>query len=86
MQRDKNGRKASKRKPRNAVSHSTGQCFAAFIKIDDDLLPRLEEALILSDVGASGGEDHRWWKSALKAAQDLPPRQTTAGNFTHARY
>lgn len=36
-----------------AVSHSLDSVFAAFVKIDDDLLEELEEALILSDVGAS---------------------------------
>ena len=37
----------------DAVSHSLDSVFAAFVKIDDDLLEELEEALILSDVGAS---------------------------------
>jgi len=35
------------------VSHSLDSVFAAFVKVDDDLLEELEEALILSDVGAS---------------------------------
>ena len=35
------------------MSHSLDSVFAAFVKIDDDLLEELEEALILSDVGAS---------------------------------
>ena len=37
----------------DAVSHSLDSVFAAFVKIDEDLLEELEEALILSDVGAS---------------------------------
>ena len=40
-------------KTSDAVSHSLDSVFAAFVKIDDDLLEELEEALILSDVGAS---------------------------------
>ena len=35
------------------MSHSLDSVFAAFVKIDEDLLEELEEALILSDVGAS---------------------------------
>lgn len=41
------------KKTSDAVSHSLDSVFAAFVKIDDDLLEELEEALILSDVGAS---------------------------------
>lgn len=41
------------KKTSDAVSHSLDSVFAAFVKIDDDLLKELEEALILSDVGAS---------------------------------
>ena len=41
------------KKPSDAVSHSLDSVFAAFVKIDEDLLEELEEALILSDVGAS---------------------------------
>lgn len=41
------------KKTSDAVSHSLDSVFAAFVKIDDDLLEKLEEALILSDVGAS---------------------------------
>ena len=37
----------------DAVSQSLDSVFAAFVKIDEDLLEELEEALILSDVGAS---------------------------------
>ena len=41
------------KKTSDAVNHSLDSVFAAFVKIDDDLLEELEEALILSDVGAS---------------------------------
>ena len=41
------------KKTSDAVSHSLDSVFAAFVKIDEDLLEGLEEALILSDVGAS---------------------------------
>ena len=41
------------KKTSDAVSHSLDSVIAAFVKIDDDLLEELEEALILSDVGAS---------------------------------
>lgn len=41
------------KKTSDAVSHSLDSVFAAFVKIDDELLEELEEALILSDVGAS---------------------------------
>ena len=41
------------KKTSDAVSHSLDSVFAAFVKIDEDLLEELEEALILSDVGAS---------------------------------
>ena len=41
------------KKTSDAVSHSLDNVFAAFVKIDEDLLEELEEALILSDVGAS---------------------------------
>ena len=41
------------KKTSDAVSHSLDSVFAAFVKVDDDLLEELEEALILSDVGAS---------------------------------
>ncbi len=40
------------KKTSDAVSHSLDSVFAAFVKVDDDLLEELEEALILSDVGA----------------------------------
>ena len=39
-------------KTSDAVTRSLDQVFAGFVKIDDDLLEELEEALILSDVGA----------------------------------
>ena len=41
------------KKTSDAVNHSLDSVFAAFVKVDDDLLEELEEALILSDVGAS---------------------------------
>lgn len=41
------------KKTSDAVNHSLNSVFAAFVKVDDDLLEELEEALILSDVGAS---------------------------------
>ena len=41
------------KKTSDAVNHSLDSVFAAFVKGDDDLLEELEEALILSDVGAS---------------------------------
>ena len=39
-------------KTSDAVNRSLDNVFAAFVKIDEDLLEELEEALILSDVGA----------------------------------
>ncbi|MFQ8995506.1 MAG: signal recognition particle-docking protein FtsY [Agathobaculum sp.] len=41
------------KKTSDAVNHSLDSVFAAFVKVDDDLLEELEEALILSDAGAS---------------------------------
>ena len=41
------------KKTSDAVSHSLDTVFAAFVKVDEDLLEELEEALILSDVGAA---------------------------------
>lgn len=41
------------KKTSDAVNLSLDSVFAAFVKVDDDLLEELEEALILSDVGAS---------------------------------
>lgn len=41
------------KKTSDAVNHSLDSVFAAFVKVDDDLIEELEEALILSDVGAS---------------------------------
>lgn len=41
------------KKTSDAVNHPLDSVFAAFVKVDDDLLEELEEALILSDVGAS---------------------------------
>ena len=40
-------------KTSDAVNRSLDNVFAAFVKIDEDLLEELEEALILSDVGAA---------------------------------
>ena len=40
-------------KTSDAVSRSLDAVFAGFVTIDDDLLEELEEALILSDVGAA---------------------------------
>ena len=40
------------KKTSDAVSHSLDSVFAAFVKIDADLLEELEEALIFSDEGA----------------------------------
>ena len=37
------------KKTSDAVNHSLDSVFAAFVKVDDDLLEELEEALILSD-------------------------------------
>ena len=58
------------KKTSDAVNHSLDSVFAAFVKVDDDLLEELEEALILSDVGASTGS-----KSAPSCAR--PPRRTS---------
>ena len=55
------------KKTSDAVSHSLDSVFAAFVKIDEDLLEELEEALILSDVGASTSAKIG---KACKAAQD----------------
>ena len=41
------------KKTSDAVNHSLDSVFAAFVKVDDDLLEELEEAIILSEVGAS---------------------------------
>ncbi|MCI7125544.1 MAG: signal recognition particle-docking protein FtsY [Agathobaculum sp.] len=43
-------------KTSDAVGRSLDAVFAGFVKIDDDLLEELEEALILSDVGAVSAE------------------------------
>ena len=37
----------------DAVSESIGDVFAAFVKVDEDLLEELEEAMILADLGVS---------------------------------
>ena len=59
------------------MSHSLDSVFAAFVKIDDDLLEELEEALILSDVGASTAA-----KIVAEVEKNVPscarpPRQTS---------
>ncbi|MCD8355230.1 MAG: signal recognition particle-docking protein FtsY [Clostridia bacterium] len=40
------------KKTTEAVSESIGDVMAAFVKVDDDLLEELEEAMILADLGA----------------------------------
>ena len=40
-------------KTSDAVSESIGDVMAAFVKVDEDLLEELEEAMILADLGAS---------------------------------
>lgn len=40
------------KKTTDAVSESIGDVMAAFVKVDDDLLEELEEAMILADLGA----------------------------------
>jgi len=44
------------KKTSEAVSRSLDSVFSGFVTIDDDLLEELEEALILSDVGAASAE------------------------------
>ena len=41
------------KKTTDAVSESIGDVMAAFVKVDEDLLEELEEAMILADLGAS---------------------------------
>ena len=41
------------KKTSDAVSESIGDVMAAFVKVDEDLLEELEEAMILADLGAS---------------------------------
>ncbi len=63
------------KKTSDAVNHSLDSVFAAFVKVDDDLLEELEEALILSDVGAS---TRRRSSLRSKARQRRrPPRRTS---------
>lgn len=57
------------KKTSDAVNHSLDSVFAAFVKVDDDLLEELEEALILSDVGAS---------TAAKIVADVEKRSQAA--------
>ena len=61
------------KKTSDAVNHSLDSVVAAFVKVDDDLLEELEEALILSDVGASTAaknwsDDDPWAKPAVSNA------------------
>ena len=64
------------KKTSDAVNHSLDSVFAAFVKVDDDLLEELEEALILSDVGAStAAKIVAESKSAPSCAR--PPRRTS---------
>ena len=67
------------KKTSDAVSHSLDSVFAAFVKIDEDLLEELEEALILSDVGAStSAKIVARWKSVQSCArQQRPPSCAT---------
>jgi len=53
------------KKTSDAVTRSLDAVFASFVKIDDALLDELEEALILSDVGAS---------NAAKIVEDVKKR------------
>ncbi len=64
------------KKTSDAVNHSLDSVFAAFVKVDDDLLEELEEALILSDVGAStAAKIVAEVESAPSCAR--PPRRTS---------
>lgn len=45
------------KKTGDAVGRSIDNVFASFVKIDDDLLEELEEALILADIGATVAEE-----------------------------
>ncbi len=63
------------KKTSDAVSHSLDSVFAAFVKIDDDLLEELEEALILSDVGAATAA-----KIVAEVEKRAKLRKTTTAN------
>ena len=63
------------KKTSDAVSHSLDSVFAAFVKIDDDLLEELEEALILSDVGATTAA-----KIVAEVEKRAKLRKTTTAN------
>ena len=63
------------KKTSDAVSHSLDSVFAAFVKVDDDLLEELEEALILSDVGASTAA-----KIVAEVEKRAKLRKTTTAN------
>ena len=63
------------KKTSDAVNHSLDSVFAAFVKVDDDLLEELEEALILSDVGASTAA-----KIVAEAEKGAKLRKTTTAD------
>ena len=63
------------KKTSDAVSHSLDSVFAAFVKVDDDLLEELEEALILSDVGAGTAA-----KIVAEVEKRAKLRKTTTAN------
>lgn len=63
------------KKTSDAVNHSLDSVFAAFVKVDDDLLEELEEALILSDVGASTAA-----KIVAEVEKRAKLRKTTTAN------
>ena len=63
------------KKTSDAVSHSLDSVFAAFVKVDDDLLEELEEALILSDVGAATAA-----KIVAEVEKRAKLRKTTTAN------
>lgn len=45
--------KAGLKRTSDAVSESIGDVFASFVRVDEDLLEELEEAMILADLGVS---------------------------------
>ena len=63
------------KKTSDAVNHSLDSVFAAFVKVDDDLLEELEEALILSDVAASTAA-----KIVAEVEKRAKLRKTTTAN------
>ncbi len=66
------------KKTSDAVNHSLDAVFAGFVTVDDDLLEELEEALILSDVGASTAAKIVMEVERRARAQDSPPRSSCA--------